>query len=214
MKPTTAQSKFGIVEFKYLDDVKENMNPGWRLDVVEAHVNRKKVGYLKISYVPRRQFKEVYPDTLHYMYILSGWGHKQNFSDIKGLTKSLSFRLNHVEIKEQGQTDEWWAEKYHSLVAQLEKYYKKQYVEFLNYWVDKPLVDYISVDKEFQNGGIGAGLYIAGAKWMAEKDMVLFGSSLQSPEAKKSWEYLKKMKIPIHKYKNKAKTERVFIDYR
>jgi len=55
---------------------------------------------------------------------------------------------------------------------------------------------------------------MAGAKWMAEKHMVLYASTTQSEKAKIVWDKMEKLgKIPI-KREQGPYGERKFLDYR
>jgi hypothetical protein len=91
---------------------------------------------------------------------------------------------------------------------------RKEYKDFYYHWVDCPMVDYIKVESKYRRSGIGYILYIAGAMWMADKNMALHASSLQEPEAEAAWDKLEKVGLPIKTYKNPAGEKRKTLDYR
>jgi len=222
-----AKSKFGRIRFEYKDAADKSVNKGWVVDMVNAYIDDKPIGYLKISYVPDSNVKDVFPDVIHYL----GSEHK-GFSklraalikdDKKNITRALSQMqdpwsqwIENLESRGElkGMDQNWWDEQYKRLEKEVTERHKKDYEQFLDDVHNKPLVDYIKVEKDYQQGGIGLGLYIAGATWMAKKRMCLFASSLQSPEAKKSWDKMKRIGMPIKTVKQKNGRIRTCLDYR
>lgn len=72
------------------------------------------------------------------------------------------------------------------------KKYGRQFKQFLHYYVDKPIVDYIRVEPEYRRQGIGTALYRAAQKWLHDRGMKLYASGLQSDEAKAAWKNMRK----------------------
>jgi len=222
-----AKSKFGRIRFEYKDNSDTSINRGWVVDKVEAYLNDKPVGYLKIAYIPDEEVKRTFPDVIHYL----GSDHKGNSQlrnaiksgDKKEITRALS-RIDDnwsdwIENLESRGTlkdmdEKWWNDQYKRLSKSVNRRYKKEFDRFMEHLHNKPYVDYIRVDPHLQKGGIGLGLYIAGAMWMAKKGMCLHASSLQSPEAQKSWDKMKRMGLPVKTEKTKEGEPRICLDYR
>lgn len=100
---------------------------------------------------------------------------------------------------------------------QMQRKFGRDFQDFKAFHIDKPLVDYIRVDEDYQRRRIGIALYQYGAKWLAGKGMKLYASGLQSDKAKAAWEWLKKnrgAKIGTEDmmYAGKKKT-RTFLSY-
>lgn len=226
-----AKSKYGRVQFVYTEN-NENyrtVNAGWKVDVVEAFLNNVKVGYLKISYVPKKEFEKHYSSILHYLN-LKGWvGLDRALKDIKTKGEKevviiLSSYMNEypqvADLESRGALDNvdpsWWHKKYEELYKKISERYGREYELFKEHWVDKPVVDFIDVRRDYQHGGIGFGLYIAGAMWMAERGMKLYASSLQSVEAEKAWARMIRLGLPVKKEKSRNKhiKIRTFLDFR
>jgi len=218
MKPSSASSKIGKIDFSYAENVAQE-NRGWIVDKVTATFNGQEAGYLKIGYIPKKNFEEFYPSIIDYMDRIEGWwlGKKKD-----GILQYVRRILTHYDMdllnkidRDKERYDEKWAEElFPILEKEIYHKYKKKFLVFKEYWVDKPLVDYINVEIKYWDTGIGYGLYIAGAKWMAEKNMVLYASTTQSPRAKNVWIKMEKLgKMPI-KREQGPYGERKFLDYR
>jgi GNAT superfamily N-acetyltransferase len=79
-------------------------------------------------------------------------------------------------------------QKIAELESEVEKKYRNEFRKFRAFHVDKPLVDFISVEPEFRRNRIGEALYREAAKWMAERGMKLHASGVQSKDAEASWQ--------------------------
>jgi len=224
MKPIRGKSKIGDIEFHYQDDT-EKVNRGWIVDKVTAKLNDTEIGYLKISYISSENFSKFYRDILDYINNIKGWCLSERDGDVMEYVKSI---LRHADMNTSNQmyrdkydsnkyTKEWAKNKLDELIKVLSKKYKAEFEEFKNYFIDKPLVDYIKVETKYRGMGIGYGLYVAGAKWMAEKNMALYASNLQSSYAKKSWARMKNSPLPVKNEKcrfNGKTITRIRLDYR
>ena len=218
MKPTSALSKIGKIDFSYTENVGQE-NRGWVVDKVTGTLNGQEAGYLNMSYIPKENFAKFYPSIIDYMNQIEGWwlGKKKD-----GILQYVRRILTHYDMdllnkidRDKERYDEKWAEElFPILEKEIDHKYKKKFLVFKEFWVDKPLVDYILVKNKFVGTGIGYGLYMAGAKWMAEKHMVLYASTTQSEKAKIVWDKMEKLgKIPI-KREQGPYGERKFLDYR
>lgn len=198
------------VTFKYTDDIEGDRNRGWTVDQIDAYLNGEKVGYLKLSYIPHERFKRYYPGILNWLSQIGG--HHTLPYDYKDspwqgiptneLRKSIfslaqtcridwntcnklsteAKTMNDIEIR--------------NLVRELEnKLWEDkgwQFRRFKQYYVDKPIVDYIRVEEPYKRQGIGTALYRAGHEWMKSKGMKMYASSTQSDEAKATWKAMRK----------------------
>jgi len=166
-----AKSKLGRIEFKYSENMSTRGDGNtWAQSLVEAHLNGKKIGYLKMDYIADKKFWEVFPN-------------KEAF------------------------------QKYFN-EAFTDRYLNQEYKKFYYHWVDCPVVDFIKVEENYKRNGIGYVLYIAGAMWLAEKNMCLHASSLQADEASAAWKKLEAVGLPVKNYKNQAGENRKCLDYR
>lgn len=228
---TSAKSKWGEITFDYKEDTESSrsVNPGWVVDKIFAKLDGKEIGFLKISYIPKKNMIKFYPDVLHYLNLRGYSGIKDALEkgDKKEIARILSGYLTGQKVRnaeylgkdESGNplTDEWWEKQYQEHVEIAKKDFKREYQTFVEHWMDKPMVDYIDVEKEYHGGGVGYSLYVAGAKWMSEKGWVLYASALQSPEASKSWYRMKKLGLPVKEYTpkfNDRTKKRIYLDYR
>lgn len=108
------------------------------------------------------------------------------------------------KVKElEGKTEPELKKIKNDLIKVLEKEHGEAFRGFAKFHVDKPIVDYISVEKDFRRKGIATALYLKAAKWLAGKGMKLHASGIQSKAAQKTWDRMKKDKnINIKSFKS------------
>lgn len=213
------------------EDIEGDENRGWIVDKFSAYVNGDYAGYLKISYIPEDRFKKHYPTILSFMHKVGGsyllppnkasYDYKDlSTEELKDVVKSLAYHSSkYYQMWNRG---EGIPETRNKLLAvindiiknDLEKQ-KKDFKRFYNYFVDKPIVDYIRVfkqgekrydrsmrhdkeeihpsEKNYQRQHIATALYLEVAKWLKKKGLKLYASDTQSPEAVNAWEHLQAM---------------------
>lgn len=163
---------------------------------------QKELGYICASYIKSEDWKKYEEDPFKYLTRFRGQ-YYYDYAKMKDLIwvpdphKMLDFAygnqlldLTYEEYQDLKHTprDELldrvpgWIEK-----AKKEKGFKKEIKRMQEATVDSPFIDYISVEPEHQNKGIGQKLYGELATWVQEKGLILHSSRIQSPEAEKVW---------------------------
>lgn len=197
------------LHFEYVDDSERNKDHSspFAVDIISAYNDIQEVGYLKISYMPRKNWNTFFPGILNFVVYL---GHRFFPSEyattpwkkipIEVLRKHLVHgRLhieNHVSSAEQRRmetlTDDQVYQEWENLEKIAKTKYGKRMREYQQYFVDKPFVDFIRVHPEFQRQKIGSALYKAGYEWMKSKGMKLRASGTQSDQASQAWTDMEK----------------------
>jgi len=191
--------------FKYEKDILENgyhIKEPWIVNQLSVITNNEQVGYLKISYIPKKKYKKYWSDV---------WSFAENELGYCWLKD-----LKTTEQRYQYMADCWLCgkgytthkEKLKSINRWVSKH-EKQYKHLTSYLVDKPVVDFIRVREDLQRKGIGRSLYVRGAQELAKDRFVLYASKLQSPSAKACWDYMEMHDFPV-----KRENGRKFLDYR
>jgi GNAT superfamily N-acetyltransferase len=163
---------------------------GFVIFTIEAYLEEKKLGYIKISLLSKENFKRACPTPWHF---LREWEGKiqlspealDNPSDIYdalcGSTKMWGYESQSLPT----------AEKIKRL-AQFEFKILDLIQERTRTLINSPYVDYIKVEEGSRRLGIGTLLYAEAAKLMQSKGYALRSSTLQSAEAFSAWESLEK----------------------
>ena len=205
------------ITFERIEDSEGDKNRGWQVDQIEAFIDGKNVGYLKISYIPHERFEKYYPTIFNFLGQIRGHSclpYKKRDKDYHTLSRDeLIEYWPHAWITiHRYWPEHTWKEGYllpngqlvknldrpqliaewEKLEREAQKVFGKQFKEFFQYHVDKPLVDFIRVENEYQRQRIGEALYKEGAKWMAEKGLKLHASTLQTKEAAGVWRHMEK----------------------
>ena len=155
-----------------------------------------------MSWIPRERFEREYPNILSYLAHIQGKGKfnpKYSQYDLTTPVGRIKAMLDDKDWRERAskdpKLDNLTTAEAHTIEKRLySDYYRgygKQFAEFKNRWLDKPVVDYIRVKKDFYRQGIGIALYEEGAKYLATMGLKLYASGNQQPEAKLAWEWLK-----------------------
>lgn len=192
------------IKFVYRDDIEGDQNRGWQVDLIEAFIEEQKVGYLKLSYIPRERFNRYYPSILNWLAQIDGKSilpYKKcaldpfkylSAEEIKSVLEHMVLYYINVAGLDRRNVHNLSDDKLHFWLRKAETaMYERsedRFEDFYAYFVDRPLVDYIHVEPSFRRLGIGTALYIAGAKWMAKKGMLMFASGIQQPEAAAAWD--------------------------
>lgn len=186
------------LQFERSPDSEGDDNRGWRVDRLDAYLDGKEVGYLKMSCIPRDRFKRYYPTIFNYMAQIQGncvLPYEQRaslYTDLSDLQlKKLLWASQHWAPSEPDGTREELlgmaqAREKELLKGRVGKLFK----EFKTFHVGKPIVDYIRVEDAYRRKGVGTALYLEGARWMAEQGLGLYRSGVQTAEAFAAWESL------------------------
>lgn len=198
-------------------DKNDQLGRGWVVHKIEAKVDGKPAGYIKISYIPHENFKEEYSNIVQFVDKIRGRSFYPGKKYKSLLTKRFraSDDFNELPLKAQvvgldnmigewpyyfdrnnpdDHSEEELLELKNQFIERLWEKFGKAFEEFKDFHVEKPLVDFIRVYPDFQRQRIGIALYEKAARWLAEKGLKLYASGLQSDEAKKAWEWLQKHK--------------------
>jgi len=197
------------LSFKYSTMVAGSRR-GWRIDQITALIDNAEVGYLKMEWIPKKQFKIWYPSIFHFLKIIKGiqlfnFRFDEIIPPINKLSEyellnlinqcisrfNLSTRLRKVDFSDLESKSK---EELIKIIKKIEEYliklYGEEYNEFNSMLVDKPYVGFIQVEDDFKRDHIGLSLYFMGAKYLEKLGMRLHGSSLQSKEAQKAWDFM------------------------
>lgn len=188
------------------------MNKGWICHRVEAQVDGKVVGYLKIEYVPSSTFSEKVPSVWHWW---SATCHRANDPakvwfqahwNLGLIPESLQGQLRNIlELSPKKHTpaeDVIWAD----LEALRERVSGKgvrspwrDFEDFKRHHMDRPKVAYVrtlhpdsmEAGPDWRRKGIATLLYTEAARWLArEKGLPLWASTLQEDCASATWKSL------------------------
>lgn len=228
------ETKDGIeLNFEYEKNVAERTNKGFIVNKLKTFIHSRQVGYLKIAYVPSEDVDYYFPTIFHFMDQVKGWHlleHEDDFNSPKVYPGDEEFAKeahNRRGIQKVDDFPDWreYDEVSDERWEELADYYKKeiretfndQFQKYLDYYVDKPYVDYSSVDEDYRRRRIGFNMYKKMAKMLGEKGMVLYSSTIQTDEAQAVWEKLKEV-LPVKKTVDESfvgeEVVRYYIDYR
>lgn len=215
------------ITFEYHEDFEGDKNRGWQVDKIDAYVDGEYAGYIKLSYIPKERFKRYYPSVLNFMTQIGG-GHilpyKKGDVDYKTLSDEELTKVLKNLIHKSRRYRSIWDDKEipnerKEIIAAIDdiiknglKHSNDEFKKFAEYWVDKPIVDYIRVFGEgedrsqprfgvhasdsptdFKRQRIGTALYLEAADYLKQKGLKLYASGLQSDEAQGAWANLEKM---------------------
>jgi GNAT superfamily N-acetyltransferase len=187
----------GKLSFKTLPN-SEKIKEGFQVDCIEVYLDDKKIGYIKVDYIPKANFDRFYNNIFKYLYKIAGrtwlWPFFDggSWEDVKNA--SLFHMLDHLEgwtkACNSGYKD-YTKEQVIEVTKRYQKFalqqYGREYRKFKKFHVDNPFVSYVSVDEPYRRFGIGSILYKKMYEYLNAKGMKLYASGLQSDYAKKVW---------------------------
>lgn len=185
-------------------DYEGNNNRGFTMDAIELLVDGRPAGYLKISYVPfHRVIQWTGMDAAQAAIEYQAAACDISENDLLALEKPLGMP---PVVSPQRLLKAW-----NSLHGR-----GNLKAGSVSFHVDRPLVDYICVygpddffnrvpplrfhnrrdkreyiEHDYRRHGFGTLLYVEGAKWMAERSMLLHASGLQTTEAETAWKRMR-----------------------
>jgi len=231
------------LSFKFEENVEKIGRKGFVVDKLDAYFepqseafsSGKHLGYIKTSYIPSENVDQYYPTSLHFIDLTKGWqlldyksfseageypGHEEFVKKAHNRARSNLYKRakDFPDYNEfENVSDERWEELAEYYKEEIRKTFQEDFERYLNYYLDKPVVDYIKVKKQFRRNGIGFNLYKNMAKVLADKGMALYASGTQSEYAEKAWKKLKDI-LPVKsktvKLPSGDSEARYFIDYR
>lgn len=148
------------ITFEVIEDEEGDNNRGWQIDRINAFVDGKPAGYLKLSYIPHKRFNRYYPSIFNWMAQIQGKGilpyrkkdkHWSTFTpdEKRDLIKKLIGYYRYHSKEDEEKLELFSDDELNSQIAELEKKamksYGKEFKGFQQYFVDKPYEDYIRV---------------------------------------------------------------------
>lgn len=193
------------IDIELIEDSEGDNNRGWIVHKFIAYIDEKEAGYLKISYIPEERFKRWYPSIFNYLSQIEGspiipyklrgkdW-RKYDTTNLIDVYKNVNWMIFHNDMSVQKIkfNRKQLIQKINSLEHKVEEEKGKEFNDFRNYFVDKPLVDYINVEQNYQRQRIAISLYLTAANWFKERNLLFFASTTQSDSAKSAWSFLEK----------------------
>ena len=139
-----AKSKFGRIEFRYTEGFSDRGNGDeWILNKVDALLDGKEIGYLKINYIPKSIFSTKFRDILSFIVVQHGaydLKKAMESGDTKEIIKKMSQlsstypTVDDILIKKGDVEDlKWWKKKYEELLEELNKKYGREFKGFVDY---------------------------------------------------------------------------------
>ena len=185
----------------------ENLGRGWIVHKIECFINKREVGFIKISFIPKENFDKEFPTIVHYLEKIEGKSlslpncsderYRSDYFNVASLAEqAVCLKSLCGNSEESLSTYQAKSKKSLTLINKrstklLEKRFGASFEKFKAFHCDKPLVDYISVDEEFRRQRIGIALYTEAAKYLSGKGLSLYASGIQSPRAKASWDWIR-----------------------
>lgn len=234
------RTKTGLpLDFSVNYDSEQNKNRGWVVDEYSASIKGSKVGYLKASYISKERFDEHYPGPFGMFYWLDkirGWslGLRGRFDsepqalDVTSEEFWKSF-VTYADVWEYRNKPMPDIKERMKAIRKVMRKYQKEFQQFYDFHVDKPLVDFIRTRndveweskewgdqerKDWRRNGISLALYEYAGRELGARGMVLYASSLQQPEAAAAWAAMKEKGYPIKSEMGPYGKMRFFLDYR
>lgn len=219
------KTKTGIeIEFEFFcdDGEKNNKNERWRYHSIEVFTKenneRKNIGYIRLAYIDEQKKKEYFEDILGYAINMANdprFYKLRKDATLKNLTQEEIESLIPTDKYTEGKT---LKQKLKIIERGLKYQHGKGYERFIDYHYMKPEPDYIQVNEEYRNKGVGKEIYKKAIEFLGINGLPFFQSTTQTEEAKRSWESLKKSVKGAEVYESEIRTndklkERFFIDH-
>ena len=194
------------VEIEVIDDVEGDRNRGWRIDQVSVKHGGEEIGYLKMAYIEKDRFANYYPTIFNWLDQIKGqiimprpddytsisWDdarkrHYRDFStsELKGFLKRMAvYRFQSGKSRNIDTHDHdtlmTLAEK---AEAEMAERYGREFKKFKTYYCMKPIDDFVRVNKDYQRHGIAELMYRVAVKYLEERGMHLYLSTIRQPAA-------------------------------
>lgn len=177
----------------------------WRVDEVRAALeDGTPAGYLRISYIPSERTpgwqEDIYVFLAHRGSSLGIYGIKDPATANHDQWSSLAFRVQERLQSWANACASKWDDRPLADIqtfleqsrAALEDKLGPKRDEFLEFHVDKPLVDYIEVPEGLRGKRISRTLYQEAARWMEERGLALHASGVQTEAAQRCWSSMRR----------------------
>ncbi len=209
------------LEFRYIDATNSRRDRCWRVDKITAHLDGQEIGYLKTCYIPAENFERYFPGILNWLCESEGlpvlpYQHRTTawrqipVDALRGCVYYMAQAArigsnSSCRMSEEAKTAP--VTRVLEMITGLEKLLKEErglsFRRFRSYHVDKPIVDFISVEERFRRQGIGTALYRAGYEWMRRRGLPFYASTCQSELAKLAWQSMS-ARFKVEKIRERA----------
>ena len=198
-------------------NISQNDDSPFRHDVVELFVDGQRAGYIRSRHIPSSVFQShfiEYPGGPYMAMAERAGNHRLKYTN----TRDENFLIYHnsnnypANMTQNDLNDQVRNE----ILRKLHQRYRDDFIHYLNFFVDKPFVDYVALYTKYEttekfypsgnwrpreavnyrNIGLGSVLYVAMAHMMNNLQMSLRSSDLQSEHAKTIWQRLLKNFAP------------------
>lgn len=144
--PSKEQYEYDDIEIKVIVDC-EIENRVWKVDYIYAidKENQKPLGYFKLSYVTESMVIKNLPTPFHHFIIILGH-YRYNGVNIKNILDKLNNKIELTDIEIQ-------------TYYQINKDNKKNYNDFISFFLNYGYCDFIRVGQNLKNKNIGTLLY-------------------------------------------------------
>lgn len=201
------------ITFNIIEDSEKEICPAssWVIDKIQALMNGKEIGYLKISHIPKKYLPKNIVDFAARFAPhprIYDWDRREPVPNYKTWSKEQLLTALHkprMPLWNKYETTRpeyiklgtnWDQNKLLSLfetegIKSLNRLYEnemKRLVSFHQY----PFVDYIRVLDEYQGQGLGYMLYRKGVEFLAKRGQKLYASGIQTDKAQEFWDRAEK----------------------
>ena len=194
------------VDVEVVDDVEGNHNRGWRVDKVSVKHDGDEIGYLKMAYIDKERFDDYYPSIFNWLDQIKGqiiiprpadntnasWDdarkrHYRDFSteELRKFIGSLrQYAANRVSDEDLTACDHDMLQAL-ATVAEVEatQRFGREFKKFKTYYCMKPIDDFVRVERDYQRNGIAEMMYRVAVKYLDERGMHLYLSTIRQAEA-------------------------------
>lgn len=153
------------ITFQVTPFSESNDRRGWVVHKIDAFVDNKEAGYIKLSYIPREKWDQIYQGNI--------WKFRKIALGNYDVSDELVEKNDDAEIKMDHGLRYGWSNSEYWLESEKEKASNEMKLYEL-YFVDKPIVDFISTQEEFRRQRIAYNLHMYASEWLASQGLKLW----------------------------------------
>lgn len=191
---------------------------GYVLDQFSIFEHGELIAYMKVGYKTRETVEKEIPTMYHFL-AKSGWCLEvpPELRKKEDIFDHVHSRILPWEMRSRQDKSCWPVEQKIKAMERFENSYEgrigaKNYSEDLDYFIDRPYIDYARVLESHQRRRLATKLYNHVATHYKERGMELRASGCQSEDAKALWAYFEKQGW-VRSQERKGKIERFFIPF-
>ena len=193
-----AQSKYQtkdgrLITFQIEPLFESSDRRGWVVHKITAIVDNKEAGYIKLSYIPREKWDQTYQGNV--------WKFRRLALGHCDVSDELAERNNDEEIRKYFEENYNWRNSEYYTQREKEKAQKEMKL-YEQYFVDKPIVDFISAEEEFRRQRVAYNLHIFASEWLKTLGLKLWLSYCRTDLGKCFYD-AKLLELKRYKYRNK-----------